>query len=198
MPKGQFVGYARVSTNGQSLEAQSEKLEAYGCVKLFQEKFTGTAREREQLNAVLAYIRQGDSLVVTKLDRLARSAVDLGNIVRVLQEKGVDLIVLDQKIDTSTPSGKLMFTMVAAFAEFERDLIVERCRDGIDRAKEKGVKFGRPPKLTSDQIEALKSDFNEGLLSKSELAAKYGISRPSIYRLVKKIQKNDKTAHDLV
>lgn len=185
MPEKHMVGYARVSTVGQSLEGQLEKLESFGCQKLFKEKFTGTSRDRVQLDAALTYVREGDSLVVTKLDRLARSAVDLGNIVRMLEGKQVDLVVLDQQIDTSTPSGKLMFTMVGAFAEFERDLIAERCREGIERAKAKGVKFGRPSKLTEKQLIELRAEFKEGVLSRGEIAEKYGISRPSLYRLVR-------------
>ncbi len=132
------------------------------------------------------YVREGDALIVTKLDRLARSAVDLGKIAAQLQEKGVDLVVLDQDINTTTPTGKLMFTIIGAFAEFERDLINERCREGIVRAKERGVKFGRRPKLSDEQLVELKAEFEAGIISEAALATKYGISRPSLYRLVVK------------
>jgi len=134
----------------------------------------------------LDYVREGDALIVTKLDRLARSAVDLGKIAAQLQEKGVDLVVLDQDINTTTPTGKLMFTIIGAFAEFERDLINERCREGIVRAKERGVKFGRRPKLSDEQLVELKAEFEAGIISEAALATKYGISRPSLYRLVVK------------
>lgn len=185
MSNGLRIGYARVSTQGQSLDNQVERLTASGCEKLFTEKYTGARSDRKQLEAVLEYVREGDALVVTKLDRLARSAVDLGQIARKLESKGVDLVVLDQQIDTTTPTGKLMFTMIGAFAEFERDLIRERCQEGIAKAKDKGVKFGRPEKLSADQIQSMKLEFAAGKLSRKELADKYGVSRSSLYRLVK-------------
>lgn len=179
-----LIGYARVSSQGQNLDTQIDRLTQHGCNKLFSEKFTGAKADREQLNIALEYIREDDALVVTKLDRLARSAVDLGKIAEQLQRKKVDLIVLDQKIDTTTPTGKLMFTMIGAFAEFERDLIAERCQEGIARAKAKGVRFGRPAKLSDSELQSLKLEFEAGELSRRNLADKYDISMPSLYRLV--------------
>lgn len=184
MTERHLIGYARVSSQGQSLDNQSERLESYGCNKVFSEKFTGAQSDRAKLNSMLEYVREGDTLVVTKLDRLARSAVDLGRIAERLQAKKVDLVVLDQQIDTTTPTGKLMFTMIGAFAEFERDLIAERCQEGIAKAKARGVRFGRKPKLNDRQLKALKAEFESGDVGKAELARKYGISRPSLYRLV--------------
>lgn len=183
MLKGQMIGYARVSTQNQSLDNQKHRLTAYGCEKLFTEKYSGAKSDRAQLKAALDYVREGDALIVTKLDRLARSAVDLGKIAEQLQRKGVDLVVLDQDINTTTPTGKLMFTMIGAFAEFERDLINERCKEGIAKAKERGVKFGRRCKLSDKQLVEMKAEFKAGVIGKTELAAKYGISRPSLYRL---------------
>ena len=182
--KGQMIGYARVSTQSQSLDNQSSQLTEYGCQRLYEEKFTGKDMKRAQLQAALDFVREGDALVVTKLDRLARSAVDLGKIAALLQEKGVDLVVLDQDINTTTPTGKLMFTMIGAFAEFERDLINERCKEGIAKAKERGVRFGRPKKLSDRQLSEMKAEFDAGVMGKTDLAHKYGISRPSLYRLV--------------
>lgn len=179
------IGYARVSSTSQDLTNQKSKLLQNGCEKVFSEKISGkNASNREALQQVLEFIREGDSLVITKLDRLARSVVDLGNIANTLNKKGVDLIVLEQDIDTSSASGKLMFHMIAAFAEFERDLINERCSEGRERAKEKGVKFGRKPTLSKSQIENLKAEFKSCEGSKTALANKYGISRASMYRLV--------------
>lgn len=186
MPDGLLIGYARVSSQGQNLDNQLERLNLHGCSKVFSEKYSGIKSDREQLQAALDYVREGDSLVVTKLDRLARSSVDLGRIAETLQNKNVDLVVMDQKIDTSTPTGKLMFNMIGAFAEFERDLIGERCREGIARAKKRGVYIGRKPKLTKKQLNELKADFGEGLLSRQQLAEKYGLSRASVYRLAGK------------
>lgn len=190
MAKGILVGYARVSSIGQNLETQRERLKQHGCTRIFEETYSGASADREQLRAALDFVREGDSLVVTKLDRLARSSVDLGNISAELQEKKVDLIVLDQHIDTSTATGKLMFNMIGAFAEFERDLIRERCQEGIEKAKSRGVKFGRAPKLTTAQLKQLKKEFNEGQIGKTELAKRYGISRASVYRLAKEIAEN--------
>ena len=183
MPKSHMVGYARVSTSSQNLQNQIERLTAQGCQKLFSEQISGAKSSRLQLNSALNYVREGDALVVTKLDRLARSAVDLGKIAALLEEKKVNLVVLDQQIDTTSPTGKLMFTMIGAFAEFERDLIAERCKEGVVKAKARGVKFGRPSKLTETEIENLKRDLNEAVISKAVLARKYGISRQSVYRL---------------
>lgn len=179
----QLIGYARVSTQSQNLDNQEAKLTELGCQRIFAEKYSGATTERSALNTALDYVREGDALVVTKLDRLARSAVDLGNIASQLESKNVDLMVLDQNIDTTTPTGKLMFNMIGAFAEFERGLINERCREGISKAKLRGVKFGRPTKLTKTQLKTLKEEFESGELGKSELASKYGISRGSVYRL---------------
>lgn len=184
MANQQLVGYARVSTNSQKLENQSSRLIDHGCQKLFSEQVSGAKSSRKELKAALDYVREGDALVVTKLDRLARSAVDLGKIAALLEDKKVDLVVLDQKIDTSSPTGRLMFTMIGAFAEFERDLISERCREGVLKARARGVRFGRPPKLSAGDLKSLREEFESGVLGKTELAQKYGISRQSIYRLM--------------
>jgi len=179
------IGYARVSSEGQSLSQQKQKLQAYGCNKLFSEKVSGATSDRAQMKAAIDFVREGDKFVITRLDRLARSVGDLANIAKELERKGVDLVVLDQQIDTSTPTGKLMFNMIGAFAEFERDLIHERCKEGIERAKAKGIKFGRKATLSASKVKTLKVEFETAEISKSELAAKYGISRASLYRLVK-------------
>lgn len=183
---GEIVGYARVSTTGQNVETQVQRLRQSGCSKVYKETYTGGSTQgRKQLQGLLGYVREGDSVVVTKLDRLARSAVDLGQIAKTLEDKGVDLVVLDQSIDTTTPTGKLMFTMIAAFAEFERDLIRERVQEGVTKAKANGVQFGRKAKLTDKQLTSLRAEYAAGELSKGELADKYGLSRSSVYRLAK-------------
>ena len=180
-----LIGYARVSTTDQTLDSQVERLTYDGCEKIFAEAYSGGSTQgREQLKLALDFVRESDVLVVTKLDRLARSATDLGIIANTLSEKGCDLVVLDQPIDTTNASGKLMFHMIAAFAEFERELIRERCQEGISRAKKRGVKFGRQAKLTKAQVESMKVDFAQGELSRQAVADKYGISRASVYRLV--------------
>lgn len=129
---GEHVGYARVSSVGQSLDVQEEKLRGAGCSRLFLEKRSGTnAVNRPQLQACLAYLREGDTLVITRLDRLARSVLDLAKISAQLSEKGVSFCVLDQAIDTSTSEGRLMFSLLASFAQFENEIRRERQADGL-------------------------------------------------------------------
>lgn len=175
------VGYARVSSTGQSLDVQLEKLK--DCDKLFQEKKSGRTDNREQLQRCLEYVRDGDVFVVTKLDRLGRSTRDLLNIVNRLESKGVQLRVLDQNLDTGTPAGKLMFTMLGAIAEFENDLRRERQSEGIMLAKSRGVLMGRKAKLTEEQILEMRQRRQEGFLIK-DLMTEYGLSKASVYRLM--------------
>lgn len=178
------IGYARVSSVGQSLDMQLEKLTAFGCEKVFQEKKSGAStRKREAVNDALEFCREGDVLVVTKLDRLARSMFDLQAIVATLERKKVDLVVVDQKIDTTTPTGRLTFHLLGAMAEFERDLIAERRTEGIESALAKGVKFGRREKLTPAQVEELRAARRAGD-SRAALQERFGISKSTFYRLM--------------
>lgn len=178
------VGYARVSSVGQSLDVQLEKLANKKCDRIYEEKVSGTTANREQLKLCLNFVREGDTLVITKLDRLARSTFHLTQIANGLLENGVELVVIDQQIDTSTPTGKLLFNMLASIAEFETEIRKERQLEGIKKAKSKGVKFGAKPKLTSEQIQRLKQDRLNGLLIK-DLAAKYNLSKDSVYRMLR-------------
>lgn len=174
-----FIGYARVSSYGQSLEVQLEKLNH--CDHIFQEKQSARTDEREQLQRCLSHVNDGDSLVITKLDRLARSTRDLLNIMKRLEEKHVKLVVLDQQIDTSTPTGMLLFTMLGAIATFENDLRKDRQLQGIALAKRKGIKFGRKKSLTDAQIQEMRLKRAEGL-NVVALMKEYRLSRASIYR----------------
>jgi DNA invertase Pin-like site-specific DNA recombinase len=180
------IGYARVSSTGQSLEVQLEALRAAGCEETFEEKKSGkTGSKRPQLEAVLKFIRKGDCLVVTKLDRLARSTLDLHQIAQRLAEKGADLMVIGQPgMDTTTPTGKLLFTVLGAIGEFERSLILERTAEGRAKAKAAGKHLGRYPTLDAQQIAALRADAASWEGSMAELGAKYGIARSSVYRLI--------------
>ena len=183
------VGYARVSTVGQSLDTQIDKLTTFGCEKVFQEKRSGASREkREAVNAALEFCREGDVLVITKLDRLARSMFDLQDITKTLDRKGVDFIVLDQSIDTTTPAGRLTFHLLGAVAEFERDLIAERRNEGIVKAKERGVKFGRREKLSDSQVQELRTAYGVGE-ARQELMKRFDISKSTFYRLVENHEK---------
>ncbi len=176
------IGYARVSTVGQSLDVQLEKL--VGCDKVYQEKRSGTTADRPELKKCLDYVRDGDVLVITKLDRLARSTIHLNQIRELLENKNVELMVLDQNIDTTTPTGKLMFNMLGAIAEFETDLRKERQMEGIESAKAKGVGFGRKAKLDDKQLLEMRQKRSEGVLIRG-LMSEYGLSKASVYRLLK-------------
>lgn len=172
-----------MSSLGQSLDTQIEKLTAFGCEKLFQEKRSGASRDkRDAVNAALEFCREGDVLVITKLDRLARSMSDLQEIAKTLERKGVDFIVLDQSIDTTTPAGRLTFHLLGAVAEFERDLIAERRNEGIEKAKAKGVKFGRREKLSDNQVAELRAAYRAGE-ARRDLMTRFDISKSTFYRL---------------
>jgi DNA invertase Pin-like site-specific DNA recombinase len=178
-----MVGYARVSSVGQTLEVQLEKLAH--CDKLYQEKASGTSYQRPQLSACLEYVREGDTLVVTRLDRLARSTLHLCQISDELQRKQVNLKVLDQSIDTNDATGRLLFNMLGAIAQFETELRAERQMDGIQKAKERGTRFGRKRSLTDEQIQELRKMREDGVTI-SELERRFGISKASVYRYLGK------------
>lgn len=178
-----IIGYARVSSTGQSLEVQLEKLREAGAEEVFAEKRTGTTTtDRQELENARRFSRKGDVLVVTRMDRLARSVSDLRSIVDDLTARGVGFRVLDQAaVDTTTPNGRLMLNMLAAFAEFETDLRKERQREGIDKAKANGIYRGRPASLPKAQVKALR---DEGL-GATEIARRLNMGRASVYRLLK-------------
>lgn len=184
-----LVGYARVSSIGQSLEVQLDKLK--DCKKIFQEKRSGSAAagKRPQLEACLEYVREDDTLVVTRLDRLARSTLHLCQIADELKRKGVALRVVDQNIDTADATGRLLFNMLGAIAQFETEIRAERQLDGITKAKKKGVQFGAQRKLSAEQIEELKRKREAGVLIKT-LMQEYGLSKASIYRYLDKSDKD--------
>lgn len=173
------VGYARVSTIGQSLDVQLDKLA--NCKKVFQEKKSGVDQNRPRLQACLEYVREGDVLVVTRLDRLARSTLHLCQIADTLREKGVDLMVIDQSIDTSSATGRLLFNMLGAIGQFETEIRAERQMEGIMKAKSNGVKFGRQKALTGEQIAELRKKRSEGALIR-DLMADFSLSKASVYR----------------
>ncbi|GIC78298.1 recombinase family protein [Moritella sp. F3] len=177
------IGYARVSTAGQSLEAQLSALQC--CDKVFKEKESGAKAERPQLATMLDYAREGDTITVTKLCRLARNTKHLLDIVEYLDSKGVSLTVLNLGIDTQSPTGRLMLTMIGAVASFERELLLERQAEGIEIAKAKGKYKGR--KATA----MAKADDVRTLLrrsvSKRLIAEQVGVSLSSVYRMSKMI-----------
>lgn len=179
-----LIGYARVSTTDQDLTTQLARLKEAGCTKWFSEKKTGTTTSgRTALEDCLTYLREGDTLVFTKIDRLARSARDLQNLVHDLEERGITLHALDQNIDTRTPHGKAFLGMLAIFAEFETNIRKERQLEGIAKAKEEGVYKGRKATAQAKkaEIEAL---VNAGM-SKPAIAQQLGISVASVYNVIK-------------
>lgn len=183
-----LVGYARTSTIEQEagLEAQVRDLTALGCGKVFSERVS-TAGERPQLDAALSYVREGDILVVTKPDRLARSVADLLIIIAGLEAKEVALRVLSMggsQVDTSTPTGRLMLTMLGAVAEFERALMLERQREGIAKAKAEGRYRGRAPTVRRQAQEILRMRADG--TRPADIARQLGIARSSVYRVLEK------------
>lgn len=179
-----FVGYARTSTVEQvaGLEAQIRDLGAAGCEEIFSEQVSSVA-ERPQLDACLKYIRKGDVLVVTKMDRLARSVADLLRIVDLVQSKGAALRILDMDMDTSSPTGRMILTTLGAVAEFERALMLERQREGIARAKEAGKYKGRKPTARAKADEVKRMHQQHGIRP-TDIAKRLEISRASVYRIL--------------
>lgn len=179
-----IVGYARTSTLEQvaGFEAQLRELAAAGCGKLFQEQVSSVAK-RHQLEACLDYLREGDTLVVTKLDRLARNVAHLGQLVATLRDKGVSLRILDLGLDTSTPTGELILNMMASVAQFERQMMLERQREGIAKAKAEGRYKGRAPTAMRQALRA-RELAAEGL-QRAEIAQRLGISERSVYRALR-------------
>jgi DNA invertase Pin-like site-specific DNA recombinase len=192
MSTAALIGYARTSTIEQvaGFEDQQAKLKAASCTKLFMEQQSGSSKaERKELDAAIGYAREGDTFVVTKADRLARNTIDLLHIVKSLEAKGVALRILDfggDTLDTKGPSGKLILTLFAAFAEFERDMMLERQRAGIAKAKAEGKFKGRAPtaRRKSGEIEAMHIAGRKP----GEIAEALGIGRASVFRVLKVIR----------
>jgi DNA invertase Pin-like site-specific DNA recombinase len=173
-------GYCRVSTTEQNMTAQLELLHKAGCQEIFKEQLSGSDSARPELRKMLDYIRKGDIVTVTKLDRLARSTKDLLGIAEEIKKKGADFEVLNINLDTKSPTGQLMLTMLAAIAEFEKGIMLERQREGIDVAKQDGKYKGRKPveEIKFQKVQALV----EGGLSVSKAVAEVGIGRRTYYK----------------
>lgn len=180
-----LIGYARTSTIDQKagLEAQREELKSAGCEKLFEEQVSSVdVRARERLAEALDYVREGDTLIVTRLDRLARSVPHLLEILDALTTKGATLRILGMGIDTGTPTGKLMLTVLGGIAEFEREIMLERQREGIAKAKAAGKYKGRKPTARAKSNEVL--GLHGAGAGATEIAAQLGIGRASVYRIL--------------
>ena len=176
------VGYARVSSVDQNLEVQLDALKSFGCEKIYQEKVSGTSTQgRDELKECLEFVREGDELVITRIDRLARSVLDLQLIVKELSDKGVNLSATEQPISTKDATSKCFLDMLGVFAELETNLRKERQNEGILRAKQKGVYKGRKSSIDVDKIRELK---NSGM-GATAIAKEMGIHRDSVYRVLK-------------
>jgi DNA invertase Pin-like site-specific DNA recombinase len=188
------IGYSRVSTRDQNPDAQHDALTAAGCEQIFVDKISGKLARRPELDkALLVARRPGDQLVVTKLDRLGRSLEHLIDLSAQLQDRGVDLVVLDQKIDTSTAMGRMFFQILGSIAEFEHALMSERTLDGLAAARARGRTGGQKPKLTPRQAKIAQQMYEETgpdrrrVHTVEQIAAEFGVTRPTIYRHLAKL-----------
>ena len=175
------IGYSRISTADQTVDSQKDALLKAGVDSIYSDIYTGTKASRPELDRLKDQLRSGDTIVITRLDRLGRSTKDLLNLVSDLQEKGVHLEVLEQSINTSTPEGKLFFTLVASFAEFEREIMRARTMDGLKAARARGKVGGRKSVMSVAKISTAKQMYSDGKYVK-EIAEVLGVSRPTIYR----------------
>ena len=179
-----LVGYARVSTRDQSPALQLDALREAGCDRVLTEKASGAQRDRPQLVAALDYVRAGDTLVVWKLDRLARSVRQLVETAEDLQRRGIGLKVLTQDIDTTTPGGRLVFHVFAAVAEFERELTLERTHAGLSAAKALGRRGGRKPALGPTEVKRARAMLADPSITVSEVAQQLGVQPSTLYRYI--------------
>jgi DNA invertase Pin-like site-specific DNA recombinase len=195
---GMRIGVARVSKRDQHPEAQQDALKAAGCEKIFTDKASGKLARRPELDKALLVAREGDQLVVTKLDRLGRSLENLIELSKQLQAEGVDLVVLDQGIDTSTALGRMFFQILGAIAEFEHALMSERIRDGLEAARARGRTGGQKPKLGPRQVQLAREMYDEvdangkQKWTVQQIADEFGVTRPTIYRHLSKVPSQTK------
>jgi len=185
------IGYIRVSTNiqahGYSLEEQEKSLKAVGCEKIYSDTASGKDLDRASLQELLSFVRQGDIIVVCKLDRLGRSLKDLIALVtETFEKKGIGFISITERIDTSNPMGKLVFHLFGALAEFERDLIKERTHKGIEAARARGKSPGRPRSLTNEQIEGIRTLHTNVSIPIIQICQQYNIKKSTLYKYLKK------------
>jgi DNA invertase Pin-like site-specific DNA recombinase len=179
---GNRIGYARVSTEDQHLALQLDALNDVGCIRVFCDQASGSLRDRPQLTAMMDYLRPGDTLVTWRLDRLGRSLRHLIDIVNDLADRNVGLISLQESIDTTTATGRMLFHMMGALSQFERELVVERTRAGLSAARARGRVGGRPRALTPEKLKAARSMYLSGDSTVAAIARTVGVSRATLYR----------------
>lgn len=187
------IGYARVSTGLQNLDLQMDKLKEYGCEKIFTDNISGAKSKRPGLDSVIEFARSGDTVVVWRLDRLGRNMQDLINLVNELNKRGISFYSIEENItmNKSSSTGQLLFHLFAAFAEFERNLILERSTAGRVSARARGRYGGRPEKLTNQDVKLLKTLYDSGTPIKT-IAEQWQVSRTTIYRYLNKLNDKDK------
>lgn len=185
-PMGHLLGYARVSTSEQDPRLQHDALTAAGCYRTFTDTASGSLASRPQLDLLLDQLRPGDTLVVWRLDRLGRSVRNLIDLITELQDRGVHFKSLQDHIDTSSPSGKLVFHIFASLAEFERDLIRERTHAGLEAARARGRVGGRPAKLSGDDVATARRLHASRTVTVAEIGRILGVSRSTVYRALSK------------
>jgi len=178
------IGYSRISTENQNLDMQQDALTAAGCERIFSDVASGARQDRPELNRALDQLREGDVLVTWRLDRLGRSLKHLIEIISDLEERGVGFVSLQENFNTTSSSGRLFFHIFGALANFERDLIRERTMAGLEAARARGRRGGRPRKLSSNQIRTLKAMYTSRDHSLSEIARTFNVSRPTIYKYI--------------
>lgn len=181
-------GYARVSTEQQNLDRQLDMLTQYGVDYIFNEKMTGTKRNRLELNKLLDRLMAGDTIVVESLSRLGRSTKDLIELVDLFEKKQVHLVSLKEQIDTSTPAGKLLFTLMSAIAQFERDVIAERTREGLNAARARGRVGGRP-RANEQKVKQAVKLYQTGQYSVREIEELTGVKKSTLYRYKMEVRK---------
>lgn len=177
-----LIGYARVSTRDQKPHLQLDALRDAGCERVFEETASGAKRDRAALKAALEFMRSGDSLVVWKLDRLARSTRQLLETVEALEQRGIGLKILTQNIDTASAGGRLIFTVFSAIAEFEREIIRERTRAGLDAARSRGRKGGRPRALSDKDLKQARALLADPEITVEDVAKRLGVGASTLYR----------------
>ena len=193
------IGYARISTKEQKLDLQLDALKKEGCEKIFSDIISGAKKDRPNLDKMLEQLKVGDMVIVYKLDRLGRSLSHLVNLMNLFMEKGVNFHSISDNIDTNSPQGKLMFNIMASMAEFERDLIRERTKAGLEAARSRGKKGGRPKGLSKEAKNiayAAKALYTERKLSVQEIADQLGICKATLYKYLRYNSRNSSKALD--
>ena len=180
-----IIGYARVSTQEQNLDRQIDNLTEYGCERIYREKMTGTRADRPEYQKMLDALREGDTLVIDSFSRLSRSTKELLEVVERLQLMGVNLISVKEQLDTTTPTGRLMLTMLSALSQFERDLIAERTVDGLKAARARGRMGGRPKAADEKTQRQALAMYHANALTNKEIAEKCGVSLSTLNRWIK-------------